>query len=66
MELILSRGNWEELKDKLRKNYPQLTETDLQNEEGFEESMLRMIEYKLQKTKQEMQEIIAGLQATLP
>jgi uncharacterized protein YjbJ (UPF0337 family) len=60
MELVLNKGNWEELKTKLRKNYPQLTDTDMVHEEGMEESMLRMIEYKLGKTKEEMKEIIAG------
>ena len=60
MDIILNQGNWEMLKNKLRKEYPQLTETDLQHEEGMEESMLRMVEYKLQKTKEEMRDIIAG------
>ena len=41
--------------------YPQLTDADLYCLEGNENSMLRMLEYKLRKTKQEMQEIIAGL-----
>ena len=50
-----------ELKTKLRKKYPQLSETDLQHKEGREEGMLRMVEYKLGKTKQEMQEIIERL-----
>ena len=49
------------LKTMLRKKYPQLTEKDLQHNEGMEEGMLRMVEYKLGKTKQEMQKIIAGL-----
>lgn len=61
MDLISKPGSWEELKTKLRKNYPQLTETDLQHKEGVEISMLRMVEYKLRKTKEEMQVIIAGL-----
>jgi hypothetical protein len=61
MNLILNQESWNELKTKLREKYPQLTETDLQHNEGMEESMLRMVEYKLQKSTQEMQEIIAGL-----
>ena len=60
MDVVLNQGNWELLKNKLRKEYPQLTETDLQHKEGNEESMLRMVEYKLKKTKEEMREIIAG------
>ena len=61
MELILNQGTWEELTTKLREKYPQLTEEDLQLKKGKEKSMLRMVEYKLRKTKQEMREIIAGL-----
>ena len=60
MDVVLNQGNWAVLKEKLRKEYPQLTETDLQHQEGMEENMLRMVEYKLQKTKEEMREIIAG------
>ncbi|MGD0710834.1 MAG: hypothetical protein ABR968_06590 [Bacteroidales bacterium] len=52
---------WDELKNKLRNKYPQLTEDDLQYNEDTEESMLRMVEYKLRKTKQDMLLIIEGL-----
>jgi hypothetical protein len=60
MDIVLNHGNWEELKNKLKKEYPQLTESDLQHQKGMEESMLRMVEYKLRKTKEEMRDIIAG------
>ena len=58
MDLIF---NWDELKTKLKEKYPQLSETDLQHENGMEKNMLRMVEYKLQKTKQEMHKIILEL-----
>ena len=61
MDLISKRWNLRELKDKLRVEYPQLTETDLRHEEGKEESMLRMVEYKLHKTTPEMKIIIDSL-----
>jgi uncharacterized protein YjbJ (UPF0337 family) len=61
MELVINQGNWDELKSKLKKIYPQLTDDDLHHDEGMEESMLRMVEYKLRKTKEEMREIIAGI-----
>jgi hypothetical protein len=60
MDVVLNQKNWSELKSKLRNEYPQLTDADLQHEEGMEENMLRMVEYKLKKTKEEMREIIAG------
>jgi hypothetical protein len=53
--------NWNELKKKLKQKYPQLTTVDLVTIDGQEEDMLRMVEYKLGKTKKEMQEIIALL-----
>ncbi len=58
MDLILNQGNWVELKFKLKKLYPQLTDNDLHHEEGLEEEMLRMVEYKLRKTKEELRVII--------
>ncbi|MBN2213150.1 MAG: general stress protein CsbD [Bacteroidales bacterium] len=53
--------NWNELKKKLKQKYPQLTTIDLLIVEGEEEDMLRMVEYKLGKTQNEMKEIIALL-----
>jgi len=50
-----------ELKNKLKLKYPQLTDNDLISSKDNEIEMLRMIEYKLRKTKEEMQEIIAEL-----
>ena len=61
MELIIHRRNWDELLNTLREKYPVLTDADLKHNEGQEESQLRMIEYKLNKTQLEMQEIIAGI-----
>ncbi len=60
MDILLNQGNWEQLKIKLKQEYPQLTDADLHHDEGMEESMLRMVEYKLKKSKEEMREIIEG------
>jgi hypothetical protein len=59
MNVILNSGNWNELKIKLMEKYPQLTVADMDHKEGMEEEMLRMIEYKLGKSKQELKEIIS-------
>jgi hypothetical protein len=61
MKLTIVPEYWNELKTKLKIKYPQLTDTDFQHREGKEESMLRMIEYKLRKSKEQMREIIADL-----
>lgn len=58
MQTITKQAYWNELCIKLKKKFPQLTDKDLKYREGKEESMMRMIEYKLQKTKEEMQEIV--------
>jgi len=52
------KGNLIELKNKLREKFTVLTEADLNFEEGMEQELLRMVEYKLRLTKQEMLEVI--------
>ena len=54
-------GYWDELKTKLKKKYPQLLPADFQHKHGEEERMIRVIEYKLRKSNDEMKAIIAGL-----
>ena len=61
MEIVPKQGNWEEFKIKLGKKYPQLKESDLNFSEGMKKNMMRMIEYKLGMTKQELRKIIAEL-----
>lgn len=58
MELKINKGSWEQLQNKLKTEYPQLTEKDFEYKENEEEEMLRMIEYKLGKSRKEMHEII--------
>lgn len=61
MDPNTKQWNFTELKEKLRTKYPQLKDKDMQHEEGKEDIMLRMVEYKLHKTKEEMHQIILGL-----
>jgi hypothetical protein len=61
MKTIVSLIDWEELISKLKLKYPKLTEADLNFNKGKEQEMLRMVEYKLHKTKQEMEIIIDKL-----
>ena len=60
MATFLNKTDWDELIAKFRVNFPQLTEEDLEYNEGNEAKKLRMVEYKLGKTKAEMQDLIAG------
>jgi hypothetical protein len=52
---------WNDLKLKLKQKYPLLTNADLLWRHGTEEDLLRMIAYKLGKTKKELQEIIENI-----
>jgi hypothetical protein len=61
MDEILTPEHWSDLQDKLKVKYPELTDSDLQYEEAAEQDMLRMVEYKLRKTKNEMTHIISWL-----
>jgi hypothetical protein len=52
---------WNDLQNKLKAKYPELTEADLAQQENSEQDMLRIVEYKLRKTKAEMEEILGRL-----
>jgi hypothetical protein len=49
---------WDDLKHKLKQEYPELTNADLLWRNGSEEELLRMIARKLGKTKRELQAVI--------
>ena len=61
MKLHFSKVSLEELKDKLKSKFPQLTESDLSVSETSDSCMMRMIEYKLRMTKKELRDVIAEL-----
>lgn len=55
------KGNWNEQKGKLKKQFATLTDNDLLFEEGKKDEMLGKIQVKLGKTKEELHAIIAAL-----
>jgi hypothetical protein len=57
----LAVGYWKEKKGKLLKRYKTLTDKDLRFDEGKEEEMIKILAYKLGKTKQELLNIIITL-----
>jgi hypothetical protein len=61
MNELTTPGHWLELQTKLKEKYPELTESDLEYQQPMQQDMLRMVEYKLGKTKEEMQVIITEL-----
>ncbi|MFA5973395.1 MAG: hypothetical protein WC780_13680 [Lentimicrobiaceae bacterium] len=60
MDEILTPEQWYELKGRIKKLYPELTETDLQYHEAVEQDMLTMVAYSLRKTKEIMLGILAN------
>lgn len=55
------KGNWKDLQCKLKQRYPVLTDNDLAYKEGKEQDMLKMVAYKLRKTKEELSGILVKL-----
>jgi hypothetical protein len=54
-------GYWNEKKEKLRQNYPNLSEDDLNYYQGKEKEMIEILGYKLGKTKEEMRNLLLTL-----
>lgn len=55
------KGNWHELKGKLKKKYADLTDDDLLYAEGKEEELYGKLQVKLGKSKEEVKKIIDDL-----
>jgi uncharacterized protein YjbJ (UPF0337 family) len=49
------KGNWNELKGRLKQQYAELTDDDLLYEEGEEDQLLGKIQQKLGKTREELE-----------
>jgi uncharacterized protein YjbJ (UPF0337 family) len=49
------KGNWNEMKGKLKQNFAELTDNDLMFEEGQKDEMLGNLQKKLGKTKEELE-----------
>jgi uncharacterized protein YjbJ (UPF0337 family) len=57
------KGSWNELKAKLQKKYPKLTESDLVFTKGKEDDLVENIAERLGKTEEEVNDIIDDLQS---
>lgn len=57
----LTIGYWNEKKEKLKQNFPNITDSDLLFHEGKEKEMLEMLGYKLGKSKEELRIIIDSI-----
>ncbi len=55
------KGNWNELKGKLKKKYANLTDNDLMYESGKEDELYGKLQKKLGKSKTELQKLFKEL-----
>ncbi|MBS0012275.1 MAG: CsbD family protein [Bacteroidales bacterium] len=61
MNKLEIKGNWNELKGKIKQKFAQLTDDDLQYAEGKEEELLGRLQKKTGKTKEQLIEEINKL-----
>ncbi|MGM0667484.1 MAG: CsbD family protein [Bacteroidota bacterium] len=54
MNKLEIKGNWNELKGKIKQKYGQLTDDDLQYAEGKEDELLGRLQKKTGKTKEKL------------
>ena len=60
-KIIRLKGNWNEQKEKLKQKFAILTDNDLMFTDGKRGEMLRKLEVKLGKTKEELEKIMRSL-----
>jgi uncharacterized protein YjbJ (UPF0337 family) len=61
MNSTVIKGNWNELKGRLKQKYGNLTDDDLMFTEGKEDEMLGRLQKKLGKSEDEVRRLIADL-----
>jgi uncharacterized protein YjbJ (UPF0337 family) len=61
MEKLSIKGNWNEVKGKLKQKYGQLTDDDLTFAEGKEDELYGRLQKKLGKTKEDIRSEIEKL-----
>jgi uncharacterized protein YjbJ (UPF0337 family) len=55
------KGNWNEIKGKIKQQYANLTEDDLRYEEGKDDELIGRLQQKIGKTKDEVIQWIQSL-----
>ena len=58
MNKLQFKGEWNELKGRLRQKFAELTDDDVNYAEGQEEELLGHLQKKLGKTQQEISEMV--------
>ena len=61
MNKLNIKGDWNELKGKIKQKYANLTDNDLLFEEGKEDELLGRLQQKMGKSKEEVRSFIEKL-----
>ncbi|MCB9045663.1 MAG: CsbD family protein [Chitinophagales bacterium] len=61
MDKLQLKGNWKEMKGKIKQEYGMLTDNDLAYEEGKEDELLGRLQDKLGKTRSDIIEWLNSL-----
>ncbi|MFN3555976.1 MAG: CsbD family protein [Bacteroidales bacterium] len=61
MDKLELKGNWNEMKGKLKQKYAELTEDDLKYEEGMDDELLGKLQKKLGKSRDELVDFLKSL-----
>jgi uncharacterized protein YjbJ (UPF0337 family) len=61
MNTTTIKGDWNELKGKLKQKFAILTDDDLLLEEGKEDELYGRLQQRLGKTKEELHTLVSGL-----
>ncbi len=61
MNTTTIKGNWNEMKGKLKQSFADLTDDDLLYEEGKEDELYGRIQQRVGKSKDEVKKMIADL-----
>jgi uncharacterized protein YjbJ (UPF0337 family) len=61
MNTTESKGNWNEIKGKLKQKYATLTDDDVMFADGKKDEMLGRLQIKLGKSKEELHKLISSL-----
>ena len=62
MNTTESKGNWNEVKGKLKQKFATLTDDDLLFADGKKDEMVGRLQIKLGKSKEELHKLISSLQ----
>ncbi|WP_298393541.1 hypothetical protein [Flavobacterium sp.] len=63
-EALKISGDWSQQADDLKDKFPQLTDADLKFERGKEEDLIKRLELRLHKKREEVINIIKKVQPT--